>query len=164
VPAAILVIFLVASGVWWVAAHPPGQYTESTPVTEMCMAHGSLWRHDHATLTISILGAPRTIPDDIGVTPACMRPLHTHADQPNTIHVESPVQHAFTLRDFFTVWGESGGQPFNQNTIMGRYTNATHEIVMTVNGAPSTAYENYAFPLNTDVNGEPTISISYQTR
>lgn len=164
VPAAVLVIFLVVAGVWWVAAHPPGQYTDTTPVTQMCIGHASFVRHDHASLSITILGSARSIPSDLGTTTPCMRPLHIHPDRPGVIHIESPVPHEFTLGDFFTVWGENGGQPFNQNTIMGQYTDATHEIVMTVNGSPSTAYENYVFPHDTSQNGEPSISISYQTR
>jgi hypothetical protein len=47
---------------------------------------------------------------------------------------------------------------------MGYYANATHEIVMKVNGVASGAYENYVFPHDTDQNGEPTITISYQAR
>jgi hypothetical protein len=165
VPAAILVVLLVATGVYFVSTQSANPYTPLTPVTEMCIQHSATYaRHDHAHISITILGATRQVPDDTGITSRCMRPLHTHKGEPNRIHVESPVPHEFTLRDFFTVWTETGGAPFTQTTIMGYYANATHEIVMKVNGVASDAYENYVFPHDTDRNGEPTITISYQAR
>ncbi len=160
VPAAILVIFVLIGGVYFVATQSSSPYNSSTPVTEMCMQEGNFARHDHATLTITILGSARTIPDEIGITPSCMRPLHTHVGQPNQIHIESSVPHEFTVGDFFIVWSEKGGQPFSQSQIMGNNADATHEIVMTVDGVVNSAYQNYAFPHGT----EPTISISYQNR
>jgi hypothetical protein len=119
-----------------------------------------LARHDHVLLSITILAAAQPIPDSIGITPQCMRPLHTHVGEPGRIHIESPVSHEFTLGDFFTVWGETGGQPFSQTTIMGNTADATHEIVMTVDGARSADYQNYVCPHG----AVPTVVISYQAR
>jgi hypothetical protein len=119
-----------------------------------------LARHDHVLLSITILAAAQPIPDSIGITPQCMRPLHTHAGEPGRIHIESPVPHEFTLADFFIVWSETGGRPFNQNTIMGYNTSPTYVIVMTVDGVQSSAYENHVLPHGT----VPTVVISYQAR
>jgi hypothetical protein len=161
VPAAILVILLVIGGVWFVSTQSASPYNASTPVTAMCMQDSTpLARHDHVLLSITILGAAQPIPDSIGITPQCMRPLHTHAGEPGRIHIESPVPHEFTLADFFIVWSETGGRPFNQNTIMGYNTSPTYVIVMTVDGVQSSAYENHVLPHGT----VPTVVISYQAR
>jgi len=113
-------------------------YTADTPVTQMCIQHSSAVLHHHAVLSINILGTPYTLPPNIGITPECMRPLHTHDPSGNTIHIESPVPHTFTLGDFFTVWGKS----FSSTQIMNYNADASHVVTMTVNGASSAAYQN----------------------
>ena len=85
-----------------------------------------------------------------------MRPLHTHFPD-GVIHIESPVPHEFTLRDFFTVWA----QPFNSNQILGYTRSPGHPITMTVNGASSSAFESYVFP-HIDNAALTTIVITYQ--
>ncbi len=161
VPAAILVILLVIGGVYFVSTQSASPYNANTPVTAMCMADSTpLARHDHVLLSITILGAPEPIPEEIGITAQCMRPLHIHVGEPGKIHIESPVAHEFTLGDFFTVWGETGGRPFDQGTIAGYNADSTYVIVMTVDGVQSSAYENYVLP-----HGRvPTVVISYQAR
>jgi hypothetical protein len=76
--------------------------------------------HIHARLTIFVNGASEKVPYGIGIadpqaqqTPrgpyvgsgACFTWLHTHAAD-GIIHIESPVQRAFTLGEFFDVWGQ----------------------------------------------------------
>lgn len=93
--------------------------------------------HIHPYLTIIVNGATQTIPADIGVSLACMHPLHTHDDS-GEIHIESPQARDFTLGDFFAVWGE----PFSATRILGYAADASRTITMTVNGTPADTYEN----------------------
>jgi hypothetical protein len=119
----------------------------------MCVQHSTYRVHNHAQLSITILGSPYTIPANIGiVSETCYRPLHTHENN-GVIHIELPAARPVYLRDFFAIWG----QPFSQSQILTSVADATHEIVMFVNGAPSGAYANLAL-----VDGQ-TVSIEYRT-
>ena len=150
----VLILALIAGGAWVVATSPAySAYTPDTPVTQMCIEHSALIRHDHTQLSIDILGAARSIPDNVGRT-TCMRPLHTHVGEPGRIHIESPVVHEFTLGDFFLVWGPT----FSSNNILGYTTNSNHRIVMRVDGVVNTEYDSYVLPHGT----EPTVTISYE--
>jgi hypothetical protein len=73
-------------------------------------------QHIHAHLTIIANGVQRAIPLAVGVPGAevisnfvvdgrCFYWLHTH-DATGIVHVEAPVSTAFTLGEFFAVWGE----------------------------------------------------------
>lgn len=93
--------------------------------------------HIHPHLNIIVNGSNITLPQNIGITLSCMHPIHTH-DSAGIIHVESPVKRDFTLGDFFGVWGE----PFSKDQILNNKVDGTHEIVLTVNGSPSDAFEN----------------------
>jgi len=64
-----------------------------------------LTQHKHAMLQIVINGVPATLPKDIGITPDCEKMLHTH-DTTGTVHVEAQNARAYTLGDFFAVWGK----------------------------------------------------------
>jgi len=68
--------------------------------------------HIHAHLAIFINGAPRQIPQGVGIPGSCLYWLHTHAAD-GIIHIESPVQQTFTLGDFFDLWG----QPLGPNRV-----------------------------------------------
>jgi hypothetical protein len=75
--------------------------------------------HIHAHLAIFADGQPVTVPYGIGIGQpwqiqqssegpfvvggSCFYWLHTHT-QDGVIHIESPVQRAFTLGDFFAIW------------------------------------------------------------
>lgn len=78
--------------------------------------------HVHAHLAVFVDGKPRQVPAGIGVAPplrfeprpngqsyvvngACFGWLHTHTPD-GGIHIEAPFQRAFTLGDFFDVWGQ----------------------------------------------------------
>jgi hypothetical protein len=76
--------------------------------------------HIHAHLTIFVNGAARQVPAAIGIPGAqtqttaagpfveqgtCFYWLHTHAAD-GIIHIESPVQRAYTLGNFFDEWGQ----------------------------------------------------------
>jgi len=93
--------------------------------------------HIHPHLQIIMNGKNEVVPANIGITADCMHPVHTH-DTTGEIHVESPEQADFTLGDFFAVWGKQ----FSQDQILDYKTDAAHEILMTVDGEPSSGYEN----------------------
>jgi hypothetical protein len=76
--------------------------------------------HIHARLTIFVGGRSERVPYGVGISNpqtestqrgpfvasgACFSWLHTHAAD-GIIHIESPVQRAFTLGNFFDVWGQ----------------------------------------------------------
>ena len=72
----------------------------------MCVEHGGgLAIHIHAEIIPILEHQPQLLPADIGVTPDCMRPLHTHAAD-FRVHIESPEPVSWTVRDFFRVWGD----------------------------------------------------------
>lgn len=102
-----------------------------------CTSDAQTQYHIHPRLEIIINGAREVIPANIGIAPGCLRVLHTHDDS-GTIHVESPRAADFTLADFFAVWGKT----FNRNQILDSKTDAARGITMTVNGQPSSDYEN----------------------
>ncbi len=163
VPVVVIIMLLGIAGAYVVSTTPASPYTSSTPADQMCIEHtqipGKDGRHDHAHLSIVILGVPYTIPSDVGRPPrtSCMRPLHVHEQEPGRIHVESPIAHEFTLGDFFVVWG----QPFSDQQILNKNADATYHIVMTVDAIQTSAYQYYAFPHSA---GEPQIIISYEAR
>jgi hypothetical protein len=85
-----------------------------------CLGNEQLRFHIHAHLTVYVNGAARRLPGGIGIvnpqvsqTPVgayvgaggCFYWLHTHAAD-GIIHIESPVTRAFTLGNFFDVWGQ----------------------------------------------------------
>jgi len=62
--------------------------------------------HTHEHLDVFVHGKQVTVPATIGIDPAgqFIAPLHTH-DASGVIHVESPTERAFSLGEFFDVWG-----------------------------------------------------------
>lgn len=101
-----------------------------TDVTTACVNHGGLGMHIHPHLAIQIDGQNRDIPANMGVTPGCMRPIHTHDDS-GTLHLEFPRQQDVSLTDFFRIWG----QPFSDTQILDRAIGENDLLRVTVNGA-----------------------------
>jgi hypothetical protein len=79
--------------------------------------------HIHAHLTIFVNGSARQVPAAVGIpgaqaqstpqgpyiaTGTCFYWLHTHAAD-GVIHIESPVQRAYTLGNLFDLWGQPLG-------------------------------------------------------
>ena len=62
--------------------------------------------HIHAQLQLFDKGHAVKIPANIGIsqTAGCLYWVHTHTDD-GYIHIESPVRQAFTLGEFFDLWG-----------------------------------------------------------
>lgn len=89
--------------------------------------------HVHSHLTLILEGEIAEVPQNIGVRPDCIFWLHTHS--PNgVLHVEAPETRAFTLGQFFDVWG----QPLSSTQFLDRTADTSHEIQATVNGQPWT--------------------------
>ncbi|HEX6231044.1 MAG TPA: hypothetical protein VF029_04980 [Actinomycetota bacterium] len=63
-------------------------------------------QHTHANVQVFVHGERQTVPTDIGIDQSAREvlSLHTHEDS-GTIHVESQTRRAFTLGEFFDVWG-----------------------------------------------------------
>jgi hypothetical protein len=111
-----------------------------------------LAEHYHVMLLIYVKEEKVSIPVNTGEGDSgpCAQPLHVHASEPNTdvIHVESPQERSYTLRDFFRVWaatsGVGGPSPvvFNQNQIFNYSAGNGFELRMYVNGQQSTAYNS----------------------
>jgi hypothetical protein len=103
------------------------------PLT-MCVDHDeSLAMHIHAEFIPILEHQPQLLPENIGITPDCMRPLHTHkADF--RIHIESLESAAWTLGDFLGIWGKDNpylglgvyGVSLNNNKYEGDY----HDIIL----------------------------------
>ncbi|MDQ1393865.1 MAG: hypothetical protein QOF30_2842 [Acidimicrobiaceae bacterium] len=86
-----------------------------------CEVNEQLVYHIHSHLTIFVNGQSRQIPYGIGMAPPlqyntsngtyvnggqCFYWLHTHAAD-GVIHIESPTQTAYTLGQFFDMWGQA---------------------------------------------------------
>ncbi len=64
-----------------------------------------------------------------------LAPIHTH-DASGYIHVEARVIRAFTLGEFFDIWGK----PLGPTQAWDFVADAGHKITLTVNGAPNTQW------------------------
>ena len=106
--------------------------------------------HVHPYLRIVISGQNVTIPADVGVSSSCLEPVHTH-DASGILHVEAPDPSTdYTLGNFFQIWSSTyhtvtidGTQHpivFNSTDILGFKADATHKVVLLVDGKPSSEY------------------------
>lgn len=121
---------------------------------------GETWIHMHPYLTIQIGGKNVTIPADVGVVEGgtCNQPVHTH-DASGLLHIElsqtDAKSHNYTLGDFFTIWSytarsTSGTGPtlngaslpveFSSTDVLGFRANSTYQVVLLVDGKPSTQW------------------------
>ena len=85
--------------------------------------------HIHAHLDISVDGAPVTVPAQIGISDIGIAVLHTH-DPTGIIHIEAPAPRAYTLGEFFDVWGVR----LDASCIDGYCANGSSELRVYVNG------------------------------
>ena len=126
--------------------------------------------HIHAHLAIFASGQPRHVPYGVGISDAevqqtpqgpfvaqgsCFYWLHTHTED-GVIHVESPDQRAFTLGDFFDLWG----QPLSNSQV----GSDTGQVMAYVNGQryqgdprkiPLVAHATIQLDVGTDVPPAP---------
>jgi hypothetical protein len=91
--------------------------------------------HIHQHLDLYVSGRRVTVPANIGIDPGhFFSPLHTH-DTSGIIHVESATQSAFSLGQFFAVWGV----PLSARRIGTLATSGTARLRAWVNGKPLAA-------------------------
>lgn len=123
----LLVASVVLAGGIAFAAVPAGQPVDGIRCDQM---EGSLL-HIHQHLTILDHGRAVAVPDDVGrpIIGQCLYWLHTHTPD-GIIHIESPMFHAFTLGNFFDIWG----QPLGKNDVAGARPKKNERIVAWVNG------------------------------
>ena len=71
--------------------------------------------HNHTKLIINIQNESHDIPAGIGIIPNnCIYWLHTHDDS-GIIHIESPIETAFSLDQFLKVWDNFDNSSFIEN-------------------------------------------------
>jgi hypothetical protein len=91
--------------------------------------------HIHAYLDVSVDGQPVEVPAGIGIDRSGrgISPLRTH-DATGVIHIESPVNRAFTLGEFFTEWDVS----LSPDNVGGLYVGDGKALRIFVNGTQVT--------------------------
>lgn len=89
--------------------------------------------HIHSHLQIFNRGRLVEIPANIGIPigDSCLYWLHTHTDD-GIVHIESPVKRAFTLGEFFDIWGPD--LTWTQASLA--HASAGKRLQITVNGRP----------------------------
>jgi hypothetical protein len=93
--------------------------------------------HIHQHLLIIDHGKPVTIPADVGRPEArnCLYWVHTHTPD-GIIHVEAPQDRAFTLGEFFDIWG----QPLSRTAAASATAPRGSALRVWVEGTPYTGY------------------------
>lgn len=93
-------------------ATPAGSSSNPTaqsgvPIDGIKCTNEKLDTHFHAHLALLQDGQPVTLPAGIGISnqAQCLYSLHTHQTD-GVIHVESQIPTAFTLGQFFDIWGQ----------------------------------------------------------
>src|SRR3989344_7776289 len=120
-----LIILILGGGGWYIAQ---SGFLSYNPL-ELCVQHTGVGMHIHPHLKIFVKGEEFKIPANIGVTSACMRPVHTH-DESGTLHLEFPTKTDVALGSFFKIW-EKPLSEFGTNP------------KMKVNNAENNEIENY---------------------
>lgn len=117
--------------------------------------------HIHAHLSLFVSGKQIAIPKGIGIVPprdvqqgfvdagSAFYWMHTH-DATGIIHIESPENRAFTLGDFFDIWGE----PLSRTHV----ADFTGEVRVSVDGTVFTGD-----PRNIPLNAHTQITIEVGT-
>jgi|SRR5579872_604293 len=87
--------------------------------------------HTHMHLQLFQAGRPVEVPANIGISEArgCLYWVHTHTSD-GIIHIESPVKRAFTLGEFFDIWG----QDLNTTHAADVASPKGKKLLVTVNG------------------------------
>ena len=110
------------------AAIPAGQPVDGIP----CQAMEGAVEHIHQHVQIFDHGKPVGIPDDVGrpLVGQCFYWIHTHTPD-GIVHIESPTFRAFTLGNFFDIWG----QPLTRTDVAGATPKKNERIVTWVGGS-----------------------------
>lgn len=124
---------------WWLQSAPKASPDEAaTSDLRSCIQHTNVGMHIHPQLVITIKGEQQTLPVNIGITPSCMRPVHTHDDS-GKIHLEFQQQRDVKLGEFFEVWDKQ----FSSSCIFEHCNGSEGTVRMRVNGEETTQFESY---------------------
>lgn len=93
-----------------------------------CQTSEQLAYHYHAYLKIYVDGNQVQVPGGIGLPGQCYYWLHVHTNENNFIHIESPTNNQYTLKQFFDIGGES----LSATNFMGNPVDANHKLVAEV--------------------------------
>ena len=87
--------------------------------------------HVHTHLQLFDHGNAVPVPENIGIPmgSGCLYWIHTHAND-GMIHIEAPVKQAFTLGQFFDIWGDD----LNRTQASGVRASHGKVLRVTVNG------------------------------
>ena len=109
--------------------------------------------HIHAHLDVSVDGQPVVVPGGIGIggSNQGISPLHTH-NASGVIHIESPVNRAYTLGEFFTEWDVS----LSPDNVGGLRAGDGKTLRVFVNGAQVTGN-----PAAVIINAHDEIAVIY---
>lgn len=135
---------------WWSVGIAVMLFVVYLAVTAPRVANGEfesmVGLHYHAHLVVTVNGVEQTLPKGLGLTDRPVESsLHVH-EADNIVHMEfeGPANQKVKKDDIrlgrvFDLWGKD----FSSTTLMGYKTDASHTIVMKVNGAISNEYEHY---------------------
>ena len=147
---ALVSLLIAGGGYWWWNEAPRPDAVAYDPA-KVCTTDPRTIMHIHPEVGITIDGQKQELPENIGVTAACMRPIHTH-DATGVIHIESPVVRDLTLGEFFRVWD----RPFDHEHLLDKTVDANHRIVMKIDGEVSEEYERLV------LKDHQRVSLSYE--
>jgi hypothetical protein len=102
--------------------------------------------HIHANLRVYVNGQQIHVPANIGIDTEFLAPLHTH-DTSGIIHMEASEPYAFTLGQFFTVWGVT----FTPTQLGSYVAGNGNALSAYVNGARVTNFVGYAMKAHDNV-------------
>ena len=133
----IIVIALLFSGGNPIAnTQEPSSNPNLTKYADICVkSTDTVDIHIHSVLSIYNNGVKEPVPGDIGISPGCHKPVHTHSgdDVDGTIHVETSSSYKLppaTLGDFFEIWK----QPLSTSQVW----KFSGKVTMSVDGSPYT--------------------------
>src|SRR2546422_4914142 len=153
---AVTVIIIVMVSAY--ALTRPQSFVGLPPYLDRCVSlHGPWVYSESFSVFISINGENQTIPGGIGFDGTCVKPIFTLTTGSGGVHINSDQQRYYTLGDFFTVWGNTYGRPYNvfdQDHLFTYTADVTHHITMKVNNETRTDFQNYVLP----INAEPTFN------
>ena len=121
-----MALILIGANIW--DSQQP--ILEDDRILDVCLQdHTNDITHYHATLIIEIRGQVRSIPAETGVSPGCMRGIHTH-DETGKLHIETPEPMEARLEHFFEIWDES----FTDSSLLDATVAEGESITLTVGG------------------------------
>lgn len=100
--------FAAAAALVAVPRPAPAQFFGGAAIDNIkCETMEGAAQHIHAHLALFQNGRAVTIPSSVGIPAGlgCLYWVHTHSND-GLIHIEAPVTRAFTLGDFFDIWGK----------------------------------------------------------